>query len=81
MHQASKSLQENPSQDLMEVYHTYLQPERDFLFRWLYLDEMVPPRQWDQPIVDTLIAKNLGPLLADPNILYVIRHCQAGIPL
>ena len=80
MYEASKALQKNPEQDFMDIYKIHLQSERDFLFSWLYLDQLIPKDQWDQPIVDTAIAKNLGPLLADANIYMLLDSVQKIFP-
>lgn len=80
MYEASKFLQNNSEADYHQVYQEYLASEREFFSLWIGLDEMYGAGSLSVRQADSLLAENLGPLLADPNFNHLLDTIQQVFP-
>ncbi|MDX2248456.1 MAG: hypothetical protein SF052_16855 [Bacteroidia bacterium] len=80
MFAASEVMVKGSEKDYMKVYETFFRPEKEFFYQWIGLDEMFAGRALTEAQADSLIAQNIGPLLADPNIHHLLDTVQQVFP-
>ncbi|MEZ4774131.1 MAG: hypothetical protein R3D00_13185 [Bacteroidia bacterium] len=77
---ASDALVNGGEKDYMKVYTSFLLPEKEFFYQWIGIDEMLRGKPISSEMADTLIAQNIGPLLADPNIYHLLDTVRQVFP-
>ncbi|MEZ4828845.1 MAG: hypothetical protein R3C61_21540 [Bacteroidia bacterium] len=80
MFAASDAIVNGGETDFQKVYETYLRPEKAFFYQWTGIEEMLRGRKISAEMSDTLIARNLGPLLADPHFFHLLDTVREVFP-
>lgn len=76
----SKAFQEDDKLDYITAYEQFLQPERIFFYEWLGLERAIELSEESELRVDSLIARNLGPLLADSAFFVLLDTVRDVFP-
>ncbi len=82
MYECSKALNLQSDIDIFTAYHKYLKDDRDFFYQLLGISQYRSSDiAFSSPsAIDSTLAKNLGPLLQDPNIFQLLDTIQHTFP-
>ena len=76
----SKALLEDEKLSYLDAYNQHLLPERRYFYEWLSLDRVIPYSDSTLPVIDSVIANNLGPLLEDSAFAVLLDTVRSHFP-
>jgi len=80
MYNCAQALAQNPQLDYWQAYQTYLVEDRDFYWQLLGIKDANQIQTYTMGHRDSLIAKNMGSLLADSSMYQLLDTIQTQFP-